>query len=1324
MRINLNLLPSSLFSLLSGNRSKASIILMSQLVELRLKGIRAFHPDPPDVERSRIRFDGPVTLITGENGSGKTTIIEALKYATMGQCSRNSKLQEFVNNPKGPKGGSVNAQIELDFDSVDHQLITVSRGAKLTTSDKKKTGMTFKASDCKIQVHDGDDVQTRNMGINEANLEIPALMGVSPAILENVIFCHQEDSCWPIDCNNRELKERFDLIFGAERYDKAMKALNDVLKELKQKKMEFEKEVAVQNEKLEQRLRIDKQIRELRQEEREMAATVNDLEPVLYDINERVAQYESAKGKIEKLAGEIETKKQLAEFQKKEMDKIFQLIGVTVQYDLQESRDMLSRAEDDERSFRESFEMDERTMDQKMKERDEAQKALQNLIQERTKKQSECDGAEVQRKILVQTLDTFLSEYGSDDYVKVLAELERKCVECKEAVANLTKKKQEQETEMNIGIRAVEKELSHESVELSKLESSSHTEQVKYSKVEHVAIEDVTACEERVENLENQVRELETGERNERVIQAEMDHIEEQRPAIQKRVQELKDQQQRSSEQSELQQKFENLEYRLLRAKKQKDEQMSRITAVVGDVECESVRDLHQEQLVTETKKLKDARERQKSIDNELSRTSASLEKEQSDLEKRKIQSKKAKKKFEPVLFGDDFQKVFETKNEDLAECTEKLARLSDSQSLYVDFRQKGERDHQCPLCRHKFDDDEVKSFCESVDEYVKNLPMKIQKCQQKKDRLQKEVAQLHDIRPHYELFKKNEELDQIAVQTISELTGKVESLKKQQEEMERVLEESEKRLKAIQSLSATVELLEGSLAEIETVLTEQKIVKAKMDPTLPSLAEVTEKLKIAGEESDKLMTRKHELTSELFTYNQKMAELRTKLADAKRSESETKEKYGEKMTIRGKLDKLTSEIEHQKEKVDELKAKQTQLINQRDTATQEYSSQMTKMNNSINESHQACNNCKSLCETIENAKSQISEVDSGVVTQQLEELEKKIEERRTSVETLDEVITRLRRKRERQKADIDQATQDIKKWKLIVEWNEKLVVHRGLVAEKELLEKKLRALLDAETGGISDYNELKRLQKEKDTEFVKAKTQLDSKKEEIQGRIREYERYRDTPKQMTEAALNLQATIMSCRDTERYMKALDESLLEYHSNKMQEINQTIHQLWQTIYRGNDIDSISIRAEKGATQKTSYNYRVIMRRDGQDLDMSHRSSAGQKMIASLVIRLALAETFSINCGIIALDEPTTNLDQYNVDNLSKAINSLIEKRGTHGSRPFQLIVISHNNYFVNLLMRGGSVDHFYQVRRDTDGINHYSGIHRCLPSDLQLEGGD
>lgn len=39
---------------------------------------------------------------------------------------------------------------------------------------------------------------------------------------------------------------------------------------------------------------------------------------------------------------------------------------------------------------------------------------------------------------------------------------------------------------------------------------------------------------------------------------------------------------------------------------------------------------------------------------------------------------------------------------------------------------------------------------------------------------------------------------------------------------------------------------------------------------------------------------------------------------------------------------------------------------------------------------------------------------------------------------------------------------------------------------------------------------------------------------------------------------------------------------------------------------------------------------------------------GQKVLASIIIRLALAEVFGLNCGILALDEPTTNLDRAHV----------------------------------------------------------------------------
>ncbi len=46
--------------------------------------------------------------------------------------------------------------------------------------------------------------------------EIPHLLGVSKAVLENVIFCHQEDSYWPLS-EPGILKKKFDDIFEATR---------------------------------------------------------------------------------------------------------------------------------------------------------------------------------------------------------------------------------------------------------------------------------------------------------------------------------------------------------------------------------------------------------------------------------------------------------------------------------------------------------------------------------------------------------------------------------------------------------------------------------------------------------------------------------------------------------------------------------------------------------------------------------------------------------------------------------------------------------------------------------------------------------------------------------------------------------------------------------------------------------------------------------------------------------------------------------------------------------------------------------------------------
>lgn len=53
---------------------------------------------------------------------------------------------------------------------------------------------------------------------------------MSKSILENVIFCHQEDSNWPLS-EPAALKKKFDDIFEATKYTKALDNIKALRKE-------------------------------------------------------------------------------------------------------------------------------------------------------------------------------------------------------------------------------------------------------------------------------------------------------------------------------------------------------------------------------------------------------------------------------------------------------------------------------------------------------------------------------------------------------------------------------------------------------------------------------------------------------------------------------------------------------------------------------------------------------------------------------------------------------------------------------------------------------------------------------------------------------------------------------------------------------------------------------------------------------------------------------------------------------------------------------------------------------------------------------------
>jgi DNA repair protein RAD50 len=207
---------------------------MSTVDKMLIKGIRSFDPDNKNV----ITFFKPLTLIVGPNGAGKTTIIECLKLSCTGELPPNSRSgHTFVHDPKVAGETETKGQIKLRFKTAAGKDVVCIRSFQLT---QKASKMEFKAIESVLQTinpHTGEKV-CLSYRCADMDREIPALMGVSKAVLENVIFVHQDESNWPLQ-DPSTLKKKFDDIFSATRYTKALEVIKKLHKDQAQEIKNF-----------------------------------------------------------------------------------------------------------------------------------------------------------------------------------------------------------------------------------------------------------------------------------------------------------------------------------------------------------------------------------------------------------------------------------------------------------------------------------------------------------------------------------------------------------------------------------------------------------------------------------------------------------------------------------------------------------------------------------------------------------------------------------------------------------------------------------------------------------------------------------------------------------------------------------------------------------------------------------------------------------------------------------------------------------------------------------------------------------------------------
>lgn len=122
------------------------------------------------------------------------------------------------------------AQVKLSFHSTKDVRMVCTRSLQLTV---KKTARQQKTLEGQLLVINNGERSAISSKCAELDTIMPQYLGVSKAVLEYVIFCHQDESLWPMS-EPGVLKKRFDEIFEALKYTKAI----DNIKVLRKKQTE------------------------------------------------------------------------------------------------------------------------------------------------------------------------------------------------------------------------------------------------------------------------------------------------------------------------------------------------------------------------------------------------------------------------------------------------------------------------------------------------------------------------------------------------------------------------------------------------------------------------------------------------------------------------------------------------------------------------------------------------------------------------------------------------------------------------------------------------------------------------------------------------------------------------------------------------------------------------------------------------------------------------------------------------------------------------------------------------------------------------------
>ncbi|KAL8048542.1 hypothetical protein ABFX02_07G073600 [Erythranthe guttata] len=683
---------------------------------------------------------------------------------------------------------------------------------------------------------------------------------------------------------------------------------------------------------------------------------------------------------------------------------------------------------------------------------------------------------------------------------------------------------------------------------------------------------------------------------------------------------------------------------------------------------------------------------------------SSNLSKFRKDLESRqRFLESKLQSSDQPSGGIDSYFTILETAKEKRDVQRSKYNIADGMRQMFDPFERVARAHHICPCCERPFSSNEEDEFVKkqrvkaaSSAEHMKALAVDSSKADF-------HFQQLDKLRVVYEEYvKTGKELIPLAEKNLNHLNEELDQKNQALDDLLGVLAQIKSEKDSVDALIQPVETADRHLQDIQGLQRLVGELESKLDVQAQgarSLEDISSELKMLERTRSTLIDDIEKLRDDQITMQQDLSSLQLRWGSVREEKIQIQNILSNIKRVEEELDRLSEEksqveldLKHLAEALGPLSKEKKKLLD-------EYNNLEVKLNHEYELQADHYRKNQQEVDTLLNMYSGIKEYDTYNKGEKLKALQEKqalSESKLRNCKTrMEELLKELDKSR-----DLSRNQAELRR---NIEEN---LEYRKLKAQVDELTREIESLEDKvlKMGGVSKIEALLvKLSQEREsllTELNRCRGTLSVYRSNIDKNKADLKQaqYKDIDKRYFDQLIQLKTTEMANKDLDRYYKALDKALMRFHSMKMEEINKIIRELWQQTYRGQDIDYICIHSDSDGAGTRSYSYRVLMQTGDAELEMRGRCSAGQKVLASLIIRLALAETFCLNCGILALDEPTTNLDGPNSESLAAALLRIMEDR--KGQENFQLIVITHDERFAQLIGQRQHAEKYYRITKD------------------------